>query len=201
VLDELFAEAFVNSTHRVLGRKLKPFCLWHRFQLEILESPFLSGDVINIVDLERAVQACCLTYPEVIKAKINMWSFRWRLAGCSFEAEVKKFMNYVEDHFSPPKFLPQLKKRYMPETINHPPPENLIIFSAVAALTGWKDKEIWMLPLGQAYWYAASHWYQAGAELDFLTPEHLVLRERIKQMQEEKEGRNGKPEFNRQQSS
>ena len=56
-----------------------------------------------------------------------------------------------------------------------------------------------MMPIGQAYWYAASYWYQAGSELDFLTPEHLVLKERIQKMQEEKD-LNGQrqPEFSRQ---
>jgi hypothetical protein len=198
VVDELFAEAWVNSSHRVLGFKLLPFCLWHRFQLEMLESPFLGGQSVTIIDLERAVQACRLTYPEVIKAKINMWSLRWRMAGRSFEQEVEKFFVYVKDYLSAPQFIPPVRKKYDAPSTNHPPPENLVIFGAVVNLTGWSAEKIWMMPIGQAYWYAASYWYQAGSELDFLTPEHLVLKERIKKMQEEKEnGQRRQPQFNR----
>jgi hypothetical protein len=56
------------------------------------------------------------------------------------------------------------------------------IISAVLTMTGWPEEKVWMMPIGQAYWYAAGHWYQTGQELDFLTPEHLVLKERIAKM-------------------
>lgn len=178
MLDEGFAEAWVNSTHRVLGLKLRPFALWHRFQLELLDSPVLSGKAIQPLDLERAVQACRLVYPNTITAELNLWSFRWRLAGRKFDRECQKFGQYLSDHFSIPKFLPPTKKFHQKEVL-HPPPENMRIFSAVSTMTGWSEEKIWMLPIGKAYWYAAGHWYQSGQELDFLTPEHLVLQQRI----------------------
>jgi hypothetical protein len=69
----------------------------------------------------------------------------------------------------------------------HPPPENIQIYSAVLAHSGWPEEKIWNMPIGQAYWYAAGHWYQTGQELDFLTPEHLVLQQRIAAMKKGKE--------------
>lgn len=187
MLDEGFAEAWVNSTHRVLGLKLQPFSLWHRFQLEILKSPVLkTGEAIPPLELERACLACRVSYPMVLSPKINMWSFRWRLAGRNYSTEVQKFFAYLADYFAIPQFLPQIKKRSLPESINHPPPETMQIYSAIATMTSWPEEKIWNLPIGQAYWYAAGQWYQAGHELDFLTPEHLVLQQRIAAMKAKK---------------
>jgi hypothetical protein len=185
VLDELFAEAWVNGTHRVLGLKLRPFSLWHRLQLEILDSPLLKGEVPLPLDLERACRACQLVYPQVVPTQIKWWSLRWRLAGRDYEEEIKKMGAYLSDYYSPPQFLPPIKK-YHRTDVTHPPPENMRIFSAVVALTGWPEERIWNLPIGQAYWYAAGHWYQQGQELDFLTPEHLVLKQRIDAMKKGK---------------
>lgn len=116
-----------------------------------------------------------------------MWSFRWRFAGCDFDLECRKFGRYLDDYFAPPRFLPSIKKRTHQDEINHPPPETIRIFSAVVDLTKWPENKIWDMPIGQAYWYAAGQWYQDGQELDFLTPEHLVLQERIAAM---KKGQN-----------
>jgi hypothetical protein len=197
VLDESFAESFVNCSHRVLGLKLLPFSLWGRFQLELISSPFLEGGNILPTDLENACRACRLVYPRTISPKIKWWSFRWRLAGRNFQDECTKFSSYLEDYFAPPRFLPVLRKKFghqeAPQT--HPPPEAMQIFSAVVTMTGWPEEKIWMLPVGKAYWYAAGHWYQAGIELDFLTPEHLILKKRIDairaQKQKEKVKQNG----------
>ena len=186
MLIEGFAESWVNSKHRVLGFDLLPFALWHRFQLQLLESPILEGKVVLPADLYQACRACQLVYPETIKGKINMWSLRWRIAG-NFKMEVQKFGEYLSDHFAPPQFLPPVRNYHRTEVL-HPPPEEMRIFSAVVALTGWSEEKIWMLPIGQAYWYAAGHWYQSGQELDFLTPEHLILKKRIDAM---KAGTNG----------
>jgi hypothetical protein len=191
VLDESFAEAWVNSTHRVLGLKLRPFSLWHRFQLEILDSPVLNGKPIEPIALERAVQACRLRYPQLVDPNLRLWSMRWRLAGRDFSREIQKFGAYMSDYFSIPKFVPPLKKKHVPDTINHPPPENMSIFSAVSTMTGWDEAKIWNMPIGQAYWYAAGHWYQSGQELDFLTPEHLILKQRIAAMKAGKQNANG----------
>jgi hypothetical protein len=186
VLDEIFGEAWVNSTHRVLGKKLLPFSLWHRFQLLLLDSPFLENQIPQPIQLEQAVRACRLVYPNTIDAKIRPWSFRWRLAGRNYLNECLAFDAYMRDYYSIPEFLPSTKKYHQTE-INHPPPEEMRIFSAVATMTGWSEEKIWNMPIGQAYWYAAGHWYQAGRELDFLTPEHLVLKKRIEAMKAEKE--------------
>jgi hypothetical protein len=155
--------------------------------LEILDSPTLKGLPVDPIALERAVQACRLSYPTTVSPKLNLWSMRWRLAGRDLNNEVRKFGVYLSDYFAIPKFVPPLKKKHVPDTVNHPPPENMAIFSAISAMSGWDAKFIWDLPIGQAYWYAAGHWYQSGQELDFLTPEHLLLKERIAAMKANKQ--------------
>lgn len=181
MLDEFFAECWVNSTHWVLGKKLRPFSLWHRFQLLILDSPFIKGEVPEPLQLEQAVRACRLEYPNTINAKVNGLSFRWRLAGRNFVQECLAFDAYMRDYYSPPKFLPPVA-RYHQKEVLHPPPEEIRIISAILTMTGWDEKKIWDMPIGQAYWYASGHWYQSGQELDFLTPEHLVLQARIEEL-------------------
>ena len=79
----------------------------------MLDSPFLGGQAVTIIDLERAVQACRLTYPKVVKARINMWSLRWRMGGRSFPREVEKFFVYVKDYFSAPQFIPPVQRNIM----------------------------------------------------------------------------------------
>lgn len=188
MLDDGFAEAWVNSTHTVLGLELLPFSLWHRFQLSLLDSPVLSGETLNPLDLERVVRVCRLGYPDVISMKVNWWSFRWRLAGREFRSEVAKIGTYLADYYSIPQFIPPARKRDHLASVTSPPPEELRIFSSIVTMTGWSEKKIWDLPIGKAYWYAAGHWYQTGQELDFLTPEHLVLKERIAAMKAKPNG-------------
>ena len=38
---ESFYEAFINCEHKVLGRRLKPFCLRHCLYLEAIGSPIM----------------------------------------------------------------------------------------------------------------------------------------------------------------
>jgi hypothetical protein len=152
----------------------------------ILDSPFLKNEIPKPLEFEQAIRACRLTYPDTVDTKINMWSLRWRLAGRKYIDECLAFDAYMRDYYSPPKFLPPTKKYHQKE-VNHPPPEEMRIFSAVVMLTGWPEEKIWNMPIGQAYWYAAGHWYQQGQELDFLTPEHLVLKQRLDKMKADKE--------------
>lgn len=181
MLDDGFAESWVNSRHRVLGFNLLPFSLWHRFQLLLLDSPILANKPVSVTHLYQACRACQLVYPETVKGSVSIPSLLWHAIRRNLRKEIQGFGEYLSDHYSPPQFLPPTKKYHKTEVL-HPPPEEMQIFSAVVALTGWPEEKIWMLPIGQAYWYAAGHWYQSGQELDFLTPEHLILQKRIAAM-------------------
>ena len=99
-LDEKFAEAFVNlEQHKVLGYKLKPFSIWHRFLLEFFNSPLIGGDEKpNISHILQAISICRVSYPNYPKkqsifSKINLLCRSW-----DAEKQSQKFMNYIEDY-------------------------------------------------------------------------------------------------------
>src|SRR4051794_28966486 len=67
-----FFEAFGHATHRVMGRRLCRFTLRHRFWLEALESPLVSGGEATLMDLELATRVCAVPYEQLEKAVPRM---------------------------------------------------------------------------------------------------------------------------------
>ena len=57
-----FCEAFGHMEHRVMGRALAVFTLRHRFWLEALGSPLVTGGTVSLLDLELAARLCAIPY-------------------------------------------------------------------------------------------------------------------------------------------
>jgi hypothetical protein len=112
VFDPRFAEALLHEPggHKVLGRRLRPFSLWHRLQLEYANSRLLLGGA-GLWDLWCAVQVCCTQYPK--RAAWGPWrplwhAFWWLRYGWRpnwyIRREMGRFVRYVEDYASHPKY-------------------------------------------------------------------------------------------------
>jgi hypothetical protein len=112
LFDERYAEAMLHKPggHRVLGKRLKPFSMWHKLQLEYSQSKILLGGA-GIWDLWCAVQICRTQYPERV-----LWEPRWggwnplwhrfwkmKYGKKSLAREIHSFVKYAGDYQSGPK--------------------------------------------------------------------------------------------------
>lgn len=114
LFDERYAEAMLHRPggHVVMGKRLKPFCLWHRLQLEYVNSKVLLGGA-TLWDLWGACRICQTSYPE--RAEWGpwrpMWHFAWRvkygvlslLRPGYMKRQMDAFVAYYRDYCSYPK--------------------------------------------------------------------------------------------------
>ena len=98
-----------------MGRRLQPFTLRHRFWLEAMESPLVTGGPASLVDLEMAARVCAIPFeainrevPEMVRrgpcARAKL-AFLWRLCRGQASVEYKRFQDYFIDHGGPPATL------------------------------------------------------------------------------------------------
>ncbi len=185
-MNEQFAEAFINTEHRVLGRKLKPFCLRHCLYLEAIGSPFMGvingeGVPIKREDLELAVLICSSDSDDVIKSMakgntISTLSMRFR----RFKPNCTKFASYLADYISLPKTWEKSSKNSKSPKINAPWILSKVMFFITK--TSLTLKEAWELPLGELMWYLATFAEQEGG-LDFVSEKEQDLINLVKEKQ------------------
>ena len=170
-----FKESFVNVEHRVLGRKLRPFCLYYQFWLDVLDSPLPRGEPSTLADLEVASRVCTCRYGEGERAVRRLgtlgkaaWAARWAFANTA--REFARFDAYLRDWFAPPET--RIKP---PETADGRTfeqfPQTLSLACAVIKNTGWPPERVWMLPIGQVHWYLAGFLRMDGVETGLITPQ------------------------------
>lgn len=153
---ESFYEAFINCTHKVLGRNLKPFCLRHCLYLEAIDSPFMkiiNGEQVAIKrkDLELAVLICSAdsdVLNAILKANtLSTFTMRFH----RFKRGSTQFLSYLTDFLAFPDMWDSEDKKH---ALNAP----WILSKATLLLTksNLSLEEIWTLPLGELMWYIAS---------------------------------------------
>ena len=142
---ESFYEAFINCEHKVLGRRLKPFCLRHCLYLEEVS--------ISRKDLELAVIICSADRDIIAAMKRPNFGLRFH----RFNRGLTAFLGYLTDFLS----LPDMWDSSGGErAINAP----WILSRATLLLskTNLTLGEIWDMPLGELLWYCASFAEQEG---------------------------------------
>jgi hypothetical protein len=115
LFDERYSEALLHKPkgHVVLGKKLRPFSMWHKLQLEYSQSKILLGNA-KMWDLWCAVQICQTQYPVRARweSRWGMWNALWhrlwkmrykRKNNHWFSRELSRFIQYVNDYQSGPK--------------------------------------------------------------------------------------------------
>lgn len=206
--DPVLSEAFIHrlppdftpddpwSTHRVLGRFLRPFCLWHRLLLETIDSPLLEGRCTGPVDLRRAVAICRCRFREARVAPERAPLDWWRLAGRGYFAEVERFNEYLKDFNARPEYAVIEPDRpegagnrpCVPET---PPPETLRLLGDATAFAKQAPERIWELPLSEAYYYQALYERDrlagTGARQDWLNEEERQYQRQLMEKLEREE--------------
>ena len=180
IFDERFAQAFLHiPEHRVLGKILNPFSLWHKLQLEYINSPLLAGGEPRIVDLCLAVDICRTEYPVIARPKIpagGLRRFCWMLWAerVNLAMETSAFHAYCEDYCSLPKI----------DTVNNgeKTPDMDDCLSDVALyrkMTGSPREEPWNIPLGELYWMNAAFSRSEGADFSIVTPIEEARKARL----------------------
>jgi hypothetical protein len=103
-LDLKFAESVLNLEHRVLGKRLRPFSLWHALLLEAIQSPiWLGRGMLTLPDLHSAVAICSNEWPKfTLKADTFTILRNTFLRGERLERESKKLVAYFNDYNSVP---------------------------------------------------------------------------------------------------
>ena len=187
VFDERFAQAILNlPTHRVLGKVLRPFSLWHKLQLEYHNSPVLTGADITITDLYLAVQICRTSYPTLALPKMPAkgWKkFLWMLWAerVNLEQEGAAFSAYVQDYFSAPK-IESFKKGERVADMD----DSLGDVALYRKMTGCPREEPWNIPIGELYWMNAAFSRSEGADFSIVTPIEEARKARLAAMRDAK---------------
>jgi hypothetical protein len=185
-----FAEAFVATRFTVMGRRLRPFCAYYQFWLELVESPlWVGGRAANAVDLELASLICSAAYGEVEtvladferrswwqRCRWRGWGqWRWALRAlcCRPERQAAAFQAYLRANYSPPEFHPSKAGR----RANDEFPPVLGAVCAMIEMSGWHEAMVWTLPLGRLHWYVTGHIRNKGVELKMVTDRDRAERE------------------------
>jgi hypothetical protein len=181
-LDSSFAAAYIdNGKHyRLLGRRLRPFSLWHVLLLQALDSPFIKGGSISLFDLKTAIGICSLRYRN---SKIKRPWFPFKVGVGALRQEVARFVEYVEDYLSKPEYtvIPWDTKHTGPAPVPVTPPPH-IIATAFNVAHGARITigEAWDLPIGESYICESMYLRAQGAQLDFLSDEERKFQQELK---------------------
>lgn len=184
IIDRTLAAAFIdnNVRHRVFGRCLTPFSLWHRFLLMTIQSPFMVGGDLTFFDIRNAIGICSLRYPQcrirrpwIVPVLWMIWCGPFKKKWIKRLGKTRdKLLEYFGDYISKPEFNlwhPDLS--YHGPSIAPPPrlgpvPEVFSILSDVISFLHCSPTDAWNTPVGQAYWWQMAALRQAGENINFM---------------------------------
>lgn len=176
-MDPAFTEAFLNrehirkdgsrfSHHRVLGRRLWPFSLWHSFLLEAMDSPLLhfSPLAASLQDLEEAVAVCSRGFAPlklpgngvVSQVRRQWYARRLNRARVAFAA-------YLADYCAEPDFM---------ETGHSKPvktPWQLFRVGQLMRYGRMTERQAWEYPRGAGVWLATALAEAGGAPVNIMS--------------------------------
>lgn len=87
----------------------------------------------------------------------------------------QRFVDYLEEHSSSPKFWNRVDEHFNRAAI----PWQLNVASSILRQTSLSEREVWLMPLGRALWYATALARQEGCDLDVLTTQDEELLDAI----------------------
>lgn len=170
------------SGHVVLGRRLRPFSFWHEFALDAIQSPLqgYNGE-IGFAALFNAVEACRCGYLQIPRQTTRFFVYlqrrRLRIArkryAPFFLRELVRLRTYQRDYRAAPEYGESFVGD-PGEPIKTPPYLYLVALLlrySQSATTQRAKKQIWMMPIGEARWWAAAHAEAHGVSINIMTPE------------------------------
>lgn len=183
-----FGESFAHDEHRVMGRKLRPFCLYYRLWMRIIGSPFVHADKpVGVADLELASRLCSCAFGEAEKSlrrrpgRIERWARAlWMLWPGALEREAKKMIAYLRDTATGPDYAPGGESR---EEF----PMEVLGVAALMMHGKFSREDAWMLPFGEGVWMRAAFDLLQGGKPEVLTPEQKRILDHAMAEQERRE--------------
>lgn len=157
-LDRAFAASYIDNgnTHRVLGVKLHPFCAWHLFLLQAVDSPFLQAGQVYLFHIRRAVGICRLRYPQ---SRVRPpWT--WNVNQKKLHREVAKFLRYIGDYINKPEYTIVPVNEFAAQRGHRkvtPAPDVVQLVFDAAHGANCTVNQAWDMPIGQAYVAQAMH--------------------------------------------
>jgi hypothetical protein len=195
VHDTGFVEAFSNTDHTVLGKRLDPFCLWHQLNLEVAQSKILTGDKLTPLDLWIAVRICTTPWTPHHRAPVlkppGTLKFLWDVGRFNFAEEVAKMSAYLVDYSMGPRFWPN-QHESKEGAGDRDMDEILEMVSILIHLGGVSLQEAWTMPIGAARWLNTALLKVSGNKVDIWTDQHEVAFQEHKRKREAKIDERGK---------
>jgi hypothetical protein len=199
-IDRTLAAAFIdnNVRHRVLGRRLQSFSLWHRFLLQAIDSPFLRKGEVRFWDMREVVGICRMRYPQCKVRRpwlIPLWCFWWygwpRVRWRNFLIRTKdRLLEYFGDYVSFPEYSlwypdpSPAQQNMQPPVRLGPVPDTFVILSGIIAFLGCGEVEAWNTPVCKAYWYQMGYLQHKGEQIDFMDEDERSFQEQMREAEE-----------------
>ena len=179
-LDPKLGAAFIDGgvSHRVLGVKLRPFCLWHLYLLQAIDSPFIRKGDVTLFDLKTAVGICRLRFRDSrIKRPFYL---PWRRD--HLRRNVDRMLDYVGDYLQRPDYSVHVKENPNagPTGSRGAAPESLQVAWDLIGWSGWPEAYVWEMPIGAAFAHQAGVLRSRGADLDFMTDKERAFQAAMK---------------------
>lgn len=174
---DAFFEAWINTEHRLLGRKLRPLCLRHLLFLHAIQSPLVVTDKpCTLPDLEVAAIVCgSATDAEALTAfnvqKLSAFEkFRLRIwhrqnLRRDVRKEAEAFLAYQDDFLS----IPEVYETEGGTKTGTGLPWLLMHAAALIQATGWGEGEVFNMPVGKIVWLNLAFGYLKTGETSVIT--------------------------------
>lgn len=166
-MDDGFYQAFLEGDHKILGKKLKPFSLWHQFLLSALESP-VAGDVtkMRLEDIAILVRICSTNFPNSPIIKPSLFdAIRLFFIGRK-EKRISKVAKSLNEYLSSNTSTPQFWTKKDGDSKTQTAPAVLSVVSFLIS-KGFDEATAWNMSAGRAKWYEACITDRLGGDVEF----------------------------------
>lgn len=192
------SRSLVWSDRRVLGLRLRKFCLWHRLLLRTIESPFVTGKEIRLRDIRVAVGICRTGFgrsmvrkpwliPLLIWIRVIIVSLLPRRRPKEGDLNpmqkailrhTEAFMSYCGDYLQEPKFSVVPQEGAKDRIPRGRPPAELEQVAQLIRL-GIDERRAWEMPVGLANYYRVCALQLEGVPVDFIDLEEQAFQSKL----------------------
>jgi len=177
-----FFESIAHDDHWLMGRKLRPFCPWHRVWLNIVKSPLEAGGSVGLPDLEIFSRICSSDYAGVRKAirrtPFSRFALLWKMFRYKIPSQLELLNEYIKDYVS----VPDMWRNNNGHSTGKPLgglPDSLYQVVAYQAATRLPPSVCWMTPIGEIEWWLATSRRIKGEDVEIVTDQDIAMMEQI----------------------